>query len=479
VAYEKWFIRKPELLNQEMDAFTASGVEFKINEEKKAREEIIVFQGRVDINGRQVKLELVYPAEFPHFPIVVFAEGIKLPRHQHPYLKNLCVIPHNQDGWDPVMTGAYMVRQAMKLLADSDEGPQVVAAHEVDAPEPWSNYLSFNALPVYISADLPKKMPRYGTFKIVTYPGKYVVANEQGSIIPHKYHALELLTGLDLNYEFPKPFIFQENRPLNKIPGYWFKFEKTPDFNLYNATDLLAALESQFPDQGKIIHEIGRQIKRFKHAKPILRKDMSSPYLAIMFPEENFERGQYRTTFLLGIYEHENDGFTWSQPQFFSVDEHFKRIPAFAPLYYKSVVVVGVGSLGSAIALELGKCGVGDLTLVDHDSLDFGNLSRHTGSFEFLSVPKTLILRHQIRSHFPFSEVKTVHAVLGNVVPNGKSDGSFDKVYELIKDVDLVIDATADARVTRVLNRLAVDAEVSIVHTWISNGAWGGHSIRS
>ena len=48
----------------------------------------------------------------------------------------------------------------------------------------------------------------------------------------------------------------------------------------------------------------------------------------------------------------------------------------------KKVVVLGCGSVGSLIAMELARSGVGNFLLVDADTLEYHNLCRHQCGIE-------------------------------------------------------------------------------------------------
>lgn len=54
----------------------------------------------------------------------------------------------------------------------------------------------------------------------------------------------------------------------------------------------------------------------------------------------------------------------------------------------KRVAIVGLGSLGSTIAVELAKAGVGELLLFDPDTLEPHNICRHQANIEYLGMPK-------------------------------------------------------------------------------------------
>ena len=99
------------------------------------------------------------------------------------------------------------------------------------------------------------------------------------------------------------------------------------------------------------------------------------------------------------------------------------------------VVCVGVGSLGSTVALQLARSGVGHLTLIDPDHLVSANLGRHVLGADDLGLPKAEALQEQIRKDLPTTEV-TAFATFSEVVMY-KNPEVFDKA-------DLVVVTTAD-----------------------------------
>ncbi|MFP9441985.1 ThiF family adenylyltransferase [Pectobacterium brasiliense] len=99
------------------------------------------------------------------------------------------------------------------------------------------------------------------------------------------------------------------------------------------------------------------------------------------------------------------------------------------------VVCVGVGSLGSTVALQLARSGVGHLTLIDPDHLVSANLGRHVLGADDLGLSKAKALQEQIRKDLPTTEV-TAFATFAEVVMY-KNPEVFDKA-------DLVVVTTAD-----------------------------------
>lgn len=99
------------------------------------------------------------------------------------------------------------------------------------------------------------------------------------------------------------------------------------------------------------------------------------------------------------------------------------------------VVCVGVGSLGSTVALQLARSGVGHLTLIDPDHLVSANLGRHVLGADDLGLPKAEALQEKIRKDLPTTEV-SAFATFSEVV--------MYKNPEVFEKADLVVVTTAD-----------------------------------
>ncbi|SAM01166.1 hypothetical protein [Absidia glauca] len=111
-----------------------------------------------------------------------------------------------------------------------------------------------------------------------------------------------------------------------------------------------------------------------------------------------------------------------------------------------SVLIVGAGGLGAPAALYLGAGGIGRLGIVDHDEVDIGNLHRqviHTEAKQ--GMPKAL------------SAMKAIHAINSSchVVPYLFSMDS-SNAMDVIKDYDLVVDATDNVATRYLLNDACV-----------------------
>ena len=80
---------------------------------------------------------------------------------------------------------------------------------------------------------------------------------------------------------------------------------------------------------------------------------------------------------------------------------HGRDTPGVAPLFDKRVLMIGAGSLGSEVALLLAKTGVGSITLVDPELLDYPNVGRHMLGVTQVMTSKAKSLAEKLAGDFP------------------------------------------------------------------------------
>lgn len=71
------------------------------------------------------------------------------------------------------------------------------------------------------------------------------------------------------------------------------------------------------------------------------------------------------------------------------------------------VAVAGLGGLGSNVAVQLARTGVGHLHLIDYDCVDLSNLNRQHYFIRHLGKPKTDALREQLLEIHPYLDIRT------------------------------------------------------------------------
>jgi molybdopterin/thiamine biosynthesis adenylyltransferase len=109
-------------------------------------------------------------------------------------------------------------------------------------------------------------------------------------------------------------------------------------------------------------------------------------------------------------------------------------------------LIVGAGGLGSPVALYLGSAGVGQITVVDHDTVDVTNLQRQIAhTLADVGQPKAQSIQQAIASINPDVQV--------NVVTRRADD---TLLAELVRLADVVIDCTDNFATRHAINRACV-----------------------
>lgn len=136
---------------------------------------------------------------------------------------------------------------------------------------------------------------------------------------------------------------------------------------------------------------------------------------------------------------------------------NLRRGSHLTELLGKSVAIIGVGAIGSHLALSLHRAGVGTLSLHDYDILRPGNLARHAADPSYVGWNKAEAVARTIRSGD--QTVQWTDEIIS----------SLDRARTLVSEHDLVVDASADETVVNLLAIAADEAGKTIVSTYLSN----------
>lgn len=155
------------------------------------------------------------------------------------------------------------------------------------------------------------------------------------------------------------------------------------------------------------------------------------------------------------------------------MENRYSRQIAFPPigaegqkkLTESRVAIIGLGALGSASADELARAGIGFLRIVDRDFVEYSNLQRqvlYTEADAAEDVPKAIAAAEKLAS---FNSEITIEPVIADV-----NSGNIDS---FIKDVDLVVDATDNMEIRRLIN----EACHHLKKPWIFGGVAGSYGM--
>jgi len=149
------------------------------------------------------------------------------------------------------------------------------------------------------------------------------------------------------------------------------------------------------------------------------------------------------------------------------MNDRYSRQMLFAPLGQRGqerlrksfVVIMGCGAVGSGIAQNLGRAGVGRLRIVDRDRLEMSNLAR-----------QVLFEEEDARQRLPKAEAaaRRMRAINSEIsVEPVVADVGVANVLDLVQDADLILDGSDNMDLRFLLN----DACVKTGTPWIYGGA--------
>jgi len=132
----------------------------------------------------------------------------------------------------------------------------------------------------------------------------------------------------------------------------------------------------------------------------------------------------------------------------------------------KRVLVIGLGSFGSYIVLEMSKSGIANFGLMDHERLEVENIMRHVAGISDVGRYKTKVMAEKIHDKNPYANVRirTEEVYWEN----------FETVRELVKLADIVICTTDDNPSKLIINRLCVEENTPCIFAGAFRRAYGG-----
>ena len=135
----------------------------------------------------------------------------------------------------------------------------------------------------------------------------------------------------------------------------------------------------------------------------------------------------------------------------------------------KKVVVIGLGTGGSKVAVELAKSGVGMLKLIDYDRIEAHNISRHICGIYDIGRLKTHAVKDAILRHHPLAQVE---------IYNMDVSKSLKEFERIVNTCDLVIAATGSPAINNLTNEICIKHNIPAVYAAAWERARAGYVMR-
>lgn len=142
-------------------------------------------------------------------------------------------------------------------------------------------------------------------------------------------------------------------------------------------------------------------------------------------------------------------------------------------LHNKNVLLIGCGSIGGFLALELARAGIGRFTLIDHESLSVENVFRHALGMKYLDKKKGAALKDYMVQNIPYLDIEAVDMRIEEAIANGKLD---------LTSFDIAVVALGYPPIELHLNRLSRESKTAfppLVFVWVEAYGIGGHVLVS
>jgi len=161
---------------------------------------------------------------------------------------------------------------------------------------------------------------------------------------------------------------------------------------------------------------------------------------------------------------------------------HMKAIPVFREYLHTRtagvvpttvskahVVIAGCGALGGELAVQLAKAGVGEITLIDHDTFDWQNVGRHVLDSAAVGQNKAKALVTLIHKSFPDAKL-TAHPT--------RWESLSDNERGALQGAEIFVSLTGEAAGNQQLDLLVNKGEMpTMVYGWTEPFAVAGHAV--
>lgn len=462
---ETWWQRYPKTLEAEKSALDALGHPWRIDEEAWASGHLIVHVEMPSEEGA-LKLRAEYPDTFPYFSPQVFLQGGSFGRHQHLFGKNLCLLAREGEDWRPGHdTLAALLRDQLPLIQQvnaTETSSEVVANIEDHVGEPFSSFLPNQPNGMIVVPDETPAL-EHAAGRLTLLVRKMPSDQPGGAFVNGILKSISDLSRKPLIEFSPAPPVFSEN-----LNGFWMRLPTRPCVTEREKLEdhFLSLMRSKVPAFSKAVETAKRGqiiVAGFVYPDEVSWRRNADDWIFLAVRTQRESKGArpalVQRQFIRADWGGEN---SWTQ-----------RAPALRPLRSKSALVVGLGSLGSPLTLHLARAGIGNLHLMDCDYLQVGNTVRWALGWQYAGLHKASALAFHLLQEYPYTSAHQYGVRVGAPTPQGALSD-----YQLIRSVseqmDLIVDATANHRVSHFLADLA--QELGKPYLWLTttHGASGG-----
>ncbi len=450
----RWWEPGERGIEQEARWLEEAGYDFTLDRAMFEESEVVVFRGHLRLDERSVEAVLAYPPAYldGDHPVVI-APTLDIGRHRAPD-GTLC-LTHDVLGTEPPMYGAEAVARAEHLWHLWEHAPDQLAAEEADVPDPWANYVQHteSSALVLIDADVSGGVRGYFRAQLTNlYPLRGVVTQ--------------------IRTTQPVPGVLDAGPPANalagptELTGSWKRLEATPPLQEHRQ------LIHWLYDNHREIVDAAIELAR--HDQPKHGPELPA-LIGFVYPDEGPGRGEVHDAWLFAAVRPSDAAIEFPRPFHLHPDERWVRQPELEILDSRRVGILGLGALGSPVAADLARAGVGGFTLVDFDIITLANRVRHDRDLSETGIRKVIAVEGRLRRINPYLAIQSLPLRYGGTAVGalGRAQALDDRVSDALAACNVIVNASAHGVAGSRVSRLGAATETPVVHVYVSDGAWG------
>lgn len=457
----RWYEEHPERLEHEFRVLSDAGFEFEVDEKERATAQIVLTV-KCSVEGTETPVRVIFPWNYPYAAFLAIAPTLSLRRHQDPYSKALCFTAHIENEWRSDDTvGAYL-KDRLPLILDANKSSDAYA-QEAREGAPVTGYLQFAVDSVMLIGDwkIPKDRDR----------GALLIGLEDGNN-PHEAirGAVHSVRDQDNVVLAETDIALQRLYRQGPVRGRWVRLPAPP--KSAREKDILAEAVAQWPELQKCQFNGGPDVLGIVFQDEARYREMHDIWIFLVRAKTKHLSAQKQAG-LSGAnvwkYIARADRAGRSDLQ--------ARVPRLNPLAAKKVALFGLGALGSMVAWQLARGGIGRLALVDHDVVESGTILRWLIGLIASGREKHAVLRQFLSRNYPYVDISTFPLRIGS--PYVKPDIAELLMAQTLDGADMIVDCTVQLTVHHYLSTLAWRRGIPYVWASGTPGGWGGIVGRS
>lgn len=398
----------------------------------------ITFKFTLEIKNNKYNFELVICNCFPYQPIIIRSLDSTW-RSKHQYRDNTMCLKWGIDNWHENLTVKDLILNLIELLeVENPLGDEHGVADDGDSFSTFQQVGRNKGTSVFYSKSSFDKIENEGE--------GFLQLRE----IDDK--SIAFVESVDKQIIYNKLI----NEYFKKVSFIYKRFDEDYNINTLFNSDIF---KQNFGTV--IVGVFNDKIEGILRTKPFKTKDE-----LLKFIKENGITGitdeklnNYENTFFYQIYS------------FIEIEkELFKRVPLTEEIKNKKISIIGMGSIGSRIFIDLCRAGFEQFCIVDDDVFMPYNIVRHELTFKYVGYPKVFALKEYVEKEIN-SEA--------NIIPytfaiNGQESAKrVEELLYILKQSDIIIDCTADSNLIFSINEIVKKYDINYISGAVISGGIG------